>query len=216
MESKSGKNFRVYFNKQMINLTELKQIGKGTNRSCYLHPTNNNLCIKITHSNDFSEMKKEIKYYKQLFKQKISWENIARYHGSIMTNQGKGELFDLVKDYDGEVSKTLSYYLQNAERTQTILNPLELLKDLKNYTLNELIVVKDLNTKNMLYQKMSPNEAKLVLIDGVSNNDYLPFSLYIQFFTRRKILRLWKRFENSLPQKYAFNEYFINLLNQKI
>lgn len=198
----------------MIDLNSLELIGKGTNRSCYLHPEDENLCIKITHSNDHSEMDREIEYYKKLKKRNISWELIASYYGSIDTLQGKAEVFDLIRDYDGEVSKTLSYYLQSDEKTKSILNPLPLLKYLKEYTLEQLVVVKDLNTKNMLYQKLSENESRLILIDGVLNNDYLPFSQYIDFFTRKKILRLWKRFESSLPRKYSFNKYFLNLLDK--
>lgn len=199
----------------MIYLSDETLIGKGTNRSCYLYPNNDSLCVKITHSNDFSEMQREVAYYKTLQNKNISWEYIAQYHGSIETSLGDGELFDLIKDYDGEVSKTLSYYLQKDQLTKSILDPIPLLKSLKQYTLDQSVVVKDLNTKNMLYQKIDENSARLVLIDGVLNNDYLPFTKYIDFFTKRKIDRLWKRFEESLPHKYHFNKYFLELLNKK-
>lgn len=198
----------------MININELNLIGKGTNRLCYEHPTDEHLCIKITHSDDFSEMKREIEYYKILQQQNISWDYIARYHGSVSTSQGQGEIFDLIKDYDGEISKTLSFYLQTEEKTKTLHNPVPLLESLKAYILEEMIVVKDLNTKNMLYQKINEQEVRLILIDGVLNNDYLPFTKYIPFFTRKKILRLWDRFEKSLPKKYAYNKYFVSLLNK--
>lgn len=199
----------------MIDLDSLEPIGKGTNRLCFVHPEDKNKCIKITHSNDYSEAIKEIKYYKFLQKRNISWNLLAKYYGSVETSLGKGEVFDLIRDYNGEVSKTLSFYLQKDEKTKLILNPLELLKELKQYTFSENIIVKDLNTKNMLYQKLDDENARLVLIDGVVNNDFLPFSKYISFFTQKKIKRLWKRFENSLPKKYAFNNYFLELLNQK-
>ncbi len=118
----------------------------------------------------------------------------------------------MIKDFDGSVSRTLSSYLQNDEETKLIANPFPLLQILKNYTLKEGVVVKDLNTKNMLYQKVSDNESRLVLIDGVVNNDFLPFSKYINYFTIKKILRLWQRFEESLPKKYSFNKYFLGLI----
>ncbi len=199
----------------MIDLNIIKPIGKGTNRLCFIHPLDSNKCIKVTYSNDFSETIKEIRYYKFLQKKDISWDFLVKYYGSIETTLGKGEVFDLVRDYNGEISKTLSFYLQSDDKTKSIQNPLKLLEELKEYTLKENIVVKDLNTKNMLYQKLDNNTAKLVLIDGVVNNDFLPFSKYINFFTRKKIKRLWKRFEESLTKKYAFNNFFIKLLNQK-
>ncbi len=198
----------------MINLSNNKPVGKGTNRSAFIHPHDDTKCIKITHSNDYSESIKEIKYYKFLEKRNISWTLLAKYYGSVETSLGKGEVYDLIKDYDGNISKTLSYYLQKDEKTKTLINPIKLLDELKSYTLKEGIIVKDLNTKNMLYQKLDQKSARLVLIDGVVNNDFLPFSKYISFFTQKKIKRLWKRFEDSLPRKYSFNKYFLSLLNK--
>ena len=198
----------------MIDLSNIKPIGKGTNRLCFVHPKDKGKCIKITYSSDPSETENEIQYYHTLQKRDINWDFISKYYGSIETSEGKGEVFDLIRDYDGEISKTLSFYLQTAEKTQSITNPLVLLKMLKEYTLLENIVVKDLNTKNMLYQKINKNTAQLILIDGVSNNDFLFFSRYITFFTQKKIKRLWKRFENSLSKKYSFNKYFLELLNK--
>lgn len=200
----------------MINLNNTKPIGKGTNRSCFIHPYDMNKCIKITHSNDYSETIKEIKYYKFLQKKETSWQLLAKYYGSVSTSLGKGEVFDLIRDYDGTISKTLSFYLQEDKKTKSLIKPIKLINELKKYTLKENIVVKDLNTKNMLYQKINENEAQLILIDGVVNNDFLPFSKYIPFLTQKKIKRLWKRFEESLPYKYSFNNYFLSLLKEKI
>ena len=197
----------------MIELNKNDELARGTNRACFAHPLDSNKCIKITISNDFSESQKEIEYYKFLEKKNISWKYISKYYGQVNTNLGKGEVFDLIKDYDGSVSRTLSSYLQNDEKTKSILNPFPLLQILKDYTLKEEVIVKDLNTKNMLYQKISNSEVRLILIDGVVNNDFLPFSKYISYFTRRKILRLWKRFEESLPKKYSFNNYFLSLVS---
>ncbi len=197
----------------MIELSDSYYIGKGTNRGCYIHPEDDQKCIKITVSNDYSESKKEIKYYKFLQKQNISWDNIAKYYGLVKTNLGDGAIFDLVKDFDGEISKTLSYYLQKDQLTKQILNPIILLKRLKKYTLEEGIVVKDLNTKNMLYQKIDKDNAKLVLIDGVINNNFLFYSNYSNYLANKKIKKLWSDFESTLSKKYAFNKYFINLLN---
>lgn len=198
----------------MIELEEINYIGKGTNRACYIHPDDINRCIKVTISNNFSESEKEIKYYKFLEKKNIKWQYLAKYHGKISTNLGSGGIFDLVRDDDGTISKTLSYYLQKNELTKSILDPVPLLEELRKYTLEEGIVVKDLNTKNMLYQKIDTNHAKLILIDGVLNNDLFFYSNYFDSLTHKKIDSLWNNFENSLSKKYAFNKYFINLLKR--
>jgi len=197
----------------MIKLTQVNYIAQGTNRACYIHPLDNTKCIKVTISNDYRESNKEIKYYKFLESKNISWVQISKYYGSILTNKGQGEIFDLIRDYDGSISKTLSYYLQTEELTRTILNPKKLLFNLKEYTLKENIVVKDLNTKNMMYQKIDENNARLILVDGIYNNSFLFYSNFFPFLAQRKINKLWDNFESSLFQKYKNNNYFITLFS---
>jgi len=200
---------------KIVQLLPENEIGKGSNRTCFEYPQNLNRCIKITHGNN-RETLNEIKYYKILQKKNISWKFLSKYYGSIETSLGKGEIYDLIRDYDGKVSKTLSYYLQKDERTKKLKNIIELLNSLKQYTFTEGIVVKDLNTKNILYQKIDQDNVKLILIDGVSNNDYLPFSKYFVYFRNKKIQRLWNRFECSLPEKYSYNKYFLALLKKNL
>lgn len=194
----------------MIILDNSLIIGKGTNRTCYLYP-NNSKCIKINNSSDNSETKKEIMYYKYLIKENISFTNLSKYYGVVETNLGKGYVFDLIKDYDGEISKTLSYYLQTEDRTKSILNPLKLLEDLKRYTLHQGIIVKDLNTKNIMYQKIDENIGRLIIIDGITNSNFFSISRYFKKYRLKKINYFWEIFEESLPIKYCFNNYFIEL-----
>lgn len=205
----------LMINDSILDLSSGLEIGKGSSRVCFLHPHDRNKCIKITHLSHSKETMNEVKYYKILKKRGIVWDFLSKYYGSVETSLGKGEVYDLIRDYDGKVSKTLSFYLQKEERTKTLENPILLLANLKKYTLKQGIVVKDLNTKNILYQKNDEINVKLIIIDGIANNDHLPFSKYISYFREKKIKRLWKRFEESLPQKYFFNKYFLSLLNEK-
>jgi len=197
----------------MIDLTEDTIIGQGSNRACYMHPSDKNKCIKVTVAGDFSESEKEKTYYNYLEKLKISWKNLAKYYGSLETTKGDGLIFELVRDADGEVSKTLSYYLQNADRTKTILNPMPLLRELKEYLLAENIMVKDFNTKNMMYQKLEGKKAKLVMIDGLVRSKIFSFSAYSKYLSLQTIAKRYEIFELSLYKKYEFNDVFIQLLN---
>jgi hypothetical protein len=176
-----------------------------------MHP-NNNQCIKVTVGNNFLESKKEKKYYTLLKEKNISWEHIAKYHGTINTNKGEGLLFDIVKDNNGEISKTLSYYLQNETRTKSILNPIPLLEELKEYLLRENIMVKDFNTKNMMYQKLDNNKAKLIIVDGLEQTKIRSISRYIKYFSLKTINKRYNDFLFSLYRKYSHNKFFISLL----
>jgi len=43
-----------------------------------------------------------------------------------------------------------------------------------------------------------------VIIDGVGNNEFLPFCNFSFYLARRKIIRKWTRFIHKLNTKYAF------------
>ena len=107
---------------QMIILKNKKIIGQGTNRACYIHPEDDSKCIKVTVSGDYSESNKEKKYYKVLENKNISWEMLAKYYGTVATDLGEGLVFDLVKDYRGEVSQTLESYLHSEVKYLEILS----------------------------------------------------------------------------------------------
>lgn len=185
----------------MIKLSESLYIAQGTNRACYIDPNNSNRCIKVTISKDYSESQKEIKYYRFLENQNISWEFISKYHGSIETNLGKGEIFDLIKDYDDNISKTLFYYIKKEEYSHEIPKYILLLKQLRKYTINEKIIIKDLNTKNIICQRIDKNNLKLIFIDGILNNDYLYYSNYSSFLSTKKLNKVWNTFENKTKLK---------------
>jgi hypothetical protein len=91
-------------------------IGKGGRRIVYRHPDNPNQCLKIVHHKMvhykyIDENKGDIKYYQHLQNRGASFKHIACIRGEQNTNKGNALVFDLIKDYDGEISKTLRYYL---------------------------------------------------------------------------------------------------------
>jgi len=85
----------------------------GNNRRCYYHPDDRNLCVKVVHP-DIGEKvnNREKKYYQLLQKRDISWDRLARYQGAVATDQGEGLVFDVVRDYDGSIAKTVDHYLK--------------------------------------------------------------------------------------------------------
>jgi len=196
----------------MICLNNSLAIGQGSNRACYLYPGDENKCIKITFGSNILESKKEEKYYKYLNNKKISWEQLAKYYGCENTDKGDGYIFEVIRDYNNEISKTLSYYLQNEERTRMIENPIVLLRELKEYLLTENIMIKDFNTKNIMYKKTSSNHGKLVIIDGLSRNRIFSMAYISKYFSSKVILKRYSCFYLSLFNKYKFNSYFIKLL----
>jgi hypothetical protein len=96
-----------------ITLDEKLFIGKGRVRKCYIHPENKDLCIKV--ATDYKRAKRSIKreigYFKRLKRRGKSFAMIAQYFYPVQATKGVGEVYELVCDYDGCISKDLRYYL---------------------------------------------------------------------------------------------------------
>ena len=178
----------------MIELSEKYLINTGTNRACYEHPEDKNKCIKIIISGNNKETSREIKYYKYLEKKNISWNMLSKYYGNIITNYGIGEVVELIRDYNGSISKELAHYIRTEEIDNKRID--YLLNKLNNYLINEVIIVKDLNSVNIVYQKFSKNnEGRLVIIDGIGSRGSI-FSF--NYFKIKKIKKIWEHFTLSL------------------
>ncbi len=190
----------------MILLNTSYFVGKGLHRECYIHPDDEQLCIKVVVAGDLSESKREQSYYKLLQKRGISWDILPRYHGVIETNMGAGAVFDLIRDFDGEVSKTLEYYLA-AEQLDKAENPglSQAISVFKQELHRQSIITMTLSPKNIMYKKTSSNEGRLVLIDNIGNSDFIPICSYIDSLAKKKITRKLHRFEQTVLKMCAHN-----------
>ena len=188
----------------MLTLASSSLIGRGLRRECYFHPEDENKCIKIVVAGDHKETVREQSYYRLLEKRNISWKMLARFYGNIETNRGEGAVFELIRDHNKDVSKTLEHYF--SANNETDLNYQDLsqaLPLLKQYLLKWKIVTMSLKPQNIVYQKINPTQGKLVVIDNIGNSDFIPICNYLDSFATRKIRRKWQRFEESLSKDYA-------------
>ena len=197
----------------MVNIEKSGLVGTGHHRECYRHPENKDLCIKIVVSGNDKECRRERKYYRRLEKRGGAWDMIPRYYGDIETNMGSGSVFDLVLDHDGATSKTLKHYLLSSKRTEEnysrLSNALDLLKD---NLLQQQIITMTLKPKNILCKKMASGSFRLYIIDNIGNSEFIPISNYSSYFTKKKILRKWMRFEDRLLSRYKHNNALHQIL----
>lgn len=101
----------------MIILKDEDFVGKGNERACYIHPEDKNKAIKITYENnnrkESKQTKLEVNYYKELEKRRMTnFKHLPKYFGEVKTDKGAGFVVELIRDFDGEVSKTFEYYLK--------------------------------------------------------------------------------------------------------
>jgi len=190
----------------MLTLESSSLIGRGLRRECYFHPEDGNKCIKVVVAGDYEETVREQSYYRLLEKRNISWQMLARFYGNVETNRGEGAVFELVRDYNGEVSKTLEQYF--SANNETDLNYQDLSRTLpllKQYLLKWKIVTMALKPQNIVYKKIHESEGVLVVIDNIGNSDFIPICNYVNWMAAQKIRRKWQRFEDSIKKDYTRN-----------
>lgn len=198
----------------IIEIAKSDFIGEGSHRACYAHPENKDRCIKVGALNS-KESRRERACYKLLQKRGVTWDSLSQFYGFVETNMGPGEEFDLVRDHDGEISKTLEHYLEtdsDSERSELYYQSLKkAFSFLKSDIYDQVILVRTILTENILYKKINEDEGRLVIIDNIGNTDLLPICDYSKFFARRKITRKWHRFERSMLKQYGENERLRNV-----
>jgi hypothetical protein len=187
----------------MLTLESSSLIGRGLRRECYFHPEDGNKCIKVVVAGDHKETVREQSYYRLLEKRNISWQMLARFYGKVETNRGEGAVFELIRDYNKEVSKTLEQYF--SANNETDLNYQDLSRTLpllKQYLLKWKIVTIALKPQNIVYKKINESEGILVVIDNIGNSDFILICNYVNWMAAQKIRRKWQRFEDSIKKDY--------------
>ena len=186
-------------NQNFINLSsESQTIGRGLFCICYLHPENNTICVKLptTHKKARKRQAAEAAYYRKLYKNKVDLAYIADYLGPCLTSLGSGHLYQYIKDNDGQTSKTLNHYLANhPQKTEALITHLT---KLGGYLLENHILIGDLHGNNIVFQHLSDNSTKLIIVDGIGDRVIFTAPNFFKSVKERKIIRRWNRFIRRL------------------
>jgi hypothetical protein len=188
----------------MIILKDEDFVGKGNERACYIHPEDKNKAIKITYENnnrkESKQTKLEVNYYKELEKRRMTnFKHLPKYFGEVKTDKGAGFVVELVRDYNGEVSKTFEFYLKQ----NGVFKYQKELETYKQYFLDNYIIFNyGMMPKNILLRKNSETDFDLVLIDGLGDVTYFTFLNKIKYLAIRRINRRWDKFVKKYLEKY--------------
>jgi len=179
-------------------------IGQGRERTCYLHPEDDSRLIKITTGGDDVQTRREIDFYTRLrSRNDFPYTHIPEYHGLVQTSLGTGVVVDLVRDFDGEISRSMHWYLSEG----TPLHDFEpMLEELKHYLLEHRVIFNhDLVPGNLLLQKYVADASRLVVIDGLGDVVSIAWLNRFPSHVRSKINRRWER----LLTRFYNNEHVI-------
>ncbi len=204
----------------MLTLNDSLYFAEGYVRKCYLHPDDNNLCVKIPHKNQnerqrgiCKSIQREKNYYKSLIKRGIAWDHLCQYHGDIETNLGLGSVYEIIRDHNGEIAQNLEQYLSQADFFQNHESELvKALQELLKYMLENKILTTSLRPRNIVLDPV-PDNFKLSLIDDIGNSEWLKVSELTSGLQVRKIKRKWRAMFKEIETKYIGSSYF---LEQKV
>lgn len=122
-------------------------------------------------------------------------------------------MFDLIRDVDGTVSRTLEHYLADDSLAETHFNALIFERNpLQNYLLRYNIITMSLKPKNIVFQQRGDAQWRCVIIDNIGNSDWIPLTTYVPYFGRRKIQRKWCDFKRRLRRMYPLNDAVLRML----
>ncbi|MCV2886199.1 YrbL family protein [Aestuariibacter sp. AA17] len=181
-------------------LTDDLYIAQGNRRVCYMHPTDNTLCVKVLKPifKSDKQLAREIKYAKRYQQLKVSEKHLAGFKGVIHSNKGTGGVFTLVRDANGDISRTLDAYIaQGATQSQVKI----LTDNLKDYLMHTPIQLSDLAIDNVVVRRGLEHD-EIVIIDGAVNSDFFKLCDYSETFRKKKIARKWQRFMSSIEVQY--------------
>ncbi len=168
-------------------------IAEGTERKCFRHPRNPDRCFKVLHpERRLGRFWREVRYYTRLRHRAVDFHHLTVFHGLLDTSLGKGAVFDLVLDDDGRVSKSLDTYLASNDRAFNDWAVTEI-ERLKHYLYDHWIVFHNLNPANILVKRLGFDEFRLVVVDGIGHNHFIPLASYNRLYARNKIVRVWNR-----------------------
>jgi hypothetical protein len=188
--------------KQPFLQIEGEPIGAGQERVCYRHPDDTTLLVKVQKGESSKQTRRELALYHRLARRGMNnFEHIPKFHGEVQTNLGPGFVVDCISDFDGSVSKSLWWHFQ---RGYPVTEFLPYLQELRSYLLdNQVIFSVDMGRYNILFQKLTTTQARLVVIDGLGDHAAINWLDNIGYFARRKIRRRWQRFIGRLSSYSA-------------
>jgi len=186
---------------KLINLNSSERIAISKTRHCYMHPDDPNKVIKVVVNAQESKKRldanlKEWLYFQRLMREfPFMMEFIPKYYGLVSTNIGRGLVSECVRDYDCKISVRLQEVVSGNVKYD-LAQIEQRLDALVKTIVKHNIQLFDLNKFNILIKAVADGLYSPVIIDvkGPYNNyEFIPFSTYIPYFSRRKLSRRGKR-----------------------
>jgi hypothetical protein len=194
-------------------------IAKGQTQSIYVHPGNPKLLIKIRHHEKlrraylrkfggliglnrqygvYTTWHRELQHYFSVsFRLGFHPPVLQEYHGVIETDLGLGLVVGRVSDRSGNLAPTLADVVSRTGLTDELLTKVRaLLRELNDLKIS----TNDVSVKNIVYGWSASGGDRLVLIEGIGVNTFIPLARFSNYLNIRSNNRHFARTIRSLKK----------------
>ena len=191
----------------MINLSGLTPFAQGGNRKCFVHPHNNNRCLKVLIEGNLKKVRENAPWFKKFRSNKSfddnmreqiaynqralknnnqdKWKHLAKWYGMVETSIGLASETELIRDNKKNIAITLEKYLFTFGITDEIENAIN---EFESWLRSSLVLTKNIIPHNIV---LGYDNEKIILkiIDGLGSKSYLPLTHISDMFARLYVER---------------------------
>jgi hypothetical protein len=213
---------------EVIKLTDQEAFGMGGRRICFVHPLEPDKCIKVLRTDDKRTIRvkkkrlvptklrrkhnnndHEQKVLEMLHRQmgtKMS-AHLPICHGNLVTDMGPGLVLDLIRDFDGLISRSLRELITLGHRPAEFRAAFN---TLGRFLTEQRVLTRHLLDHNIVARHQSNGTWQLVIIDGLGDPAWLPVARWVPALAQHKIRRrlklCWDKIETFAAKGGATSE----------
>lgn len=190
---------------EQLQLTDDLFLGDGNHKKVWIHPQDEQLCVKVVFSEPDEDLEREFGYRKALGRKAEQMQLLTRYCGEVDTSEGRGYVFERIVDYDGSSSQTLLSLLEQCAAGGTEVERqrlLHILQDFHQVFLEERFFAAGMDPDNFLVQRVSATEDRVRIIDNIGTSAKLPLEYHVDFLALRRARKYWRIFVEQLCHDY--------------
>lgn len=189
---------------KVLTINEELFIGSGGHQATYIHPIDATKCIKIPHTPDDGDVRKEMRYRKSCASKLEKSRLVTEFFGTVETNLGLGYIFERVLDYNGKTSRDMKNFLPKTKPdTATLQKIWTILLNFKSDFLHENIAIVDTDIENFMVQETAPGAYRVRIVDNIGTPVLIPLVYWFEFAAAWKAKRYWNRIVDWLAENYS-------------
>ncbi|BDH44915.1 hypothetical protein TUM12370_09590 [Salmonella enterica subsp. enterica serovar Choleraesuis] len=191
-----------------ITLTPELLIARGGHRSCYQHPENDSLCIKIHHQTTASglvETERELRYYHFIKNKHIDNPAVAQYYGTVTTNLGLGFVYERITSSDNNESKTLATYLHEWSQIQQSIDWLDKAwLRFKKEAQQGWLITRKLHPYNLVVREDETHQKQIVVVDNLGSSAFFPVVYFSHRVANAELEKRFSEFSELIEREYHY------------